>query len=640
MNYKLLFLFVIVSCTKGRYQVDMKTDDVYSKALNHYNDANNRDKQLDLRLVSINKAYELIRGRKTDTFTHKVIYRKAILHYSKIEYDSMLYFNNELLNSAKNRKDFFYLGKAYYLKAFYYDDVSFNLDSSFYYYNKSKNNFLIVKDSIEVGKKLLNMAIIQKNLSDYFGSKETITEALKFLPKKDEKYIPASYNLLATNHNYLLNFDDAILYYNKAIGRTSSLKDILVYKNNLANTYIKSKKYNLAIKQLDIVSKDTILNSMPVEKYRVYDNLAYARWLRDTVDVEIDLINFFKNRIKYNDKRGIVNSCKHLGEFYLTKDQNQAIYWLKKGMHTSKSAKNPQGELDILRLLMTLKPNSLKLKNRYIMLNDSLYKNELRAKTQFAKIRYDDKLKNEEIKELKTITKNQQLEVTVQQRQKIIYLLLGLIVIILAIFYSYYLIQKHKKDKEKEVYRTEKLISKRVHDEIANDISLLANLVGDNSSLQNPSSKKILESKLQNVYLRARDISTDISSIDLKDFKEELKNLIIQYNTGSVNVITNLEDFEWSKIADHKKIAIYRVLQELFINTKKHSNCKRITLMLKDKGVNRIITYTDDGVGFNKNKVKFNGLSNAENRIENIGGSFNFETNPDKGVKVIINIKR
>ena len=179
-----------------------------------------------------------------------------------------------------------------------------------------------------------------------------------------------------------------------------------------------------------------------------------------------------------------------------------------------------------------------------------------------------------------------------------------------------------------------------MHDEIANDISLLANFVGDNSSLQKPASKRLLESKLQNVYLRARDISTDIASIDLKDFKEELKNLIIQYNTGNIKVITNLEEFEWLKIADHKKIAIYRVLQELFINAKKHSNCNRITLMFKDKGVGRTITYIDDGIGFTKNKVKFNGIKNAENRIENIGGTFNFETGSDKGVKVIIKIKK
>ena len=94
---------------------------------------------------------------------------------------------------------------------------------------------------------------------------------------------------------------------------------------------------------------------------------------------------------------------------------------------------------------MKIKPNDLNIRDRYINLSDSLHKQELKVKTQFAKIQYDNKLKTKEIQELKILTANQQLEVTAQQRQKVIYLLLGIIVVISTIFYSYHLIQKHKK---------------------------------------------------------------------------------------------------------------------------------------------------------------------------------------------------
>ncbi len=608
----------------------------------YYKIANDKKTNLKKREQAINIAYKRLLKLKKDTFLYKVLYKKAYIHYLNGEYDSLLYYSDILEKELEFNNTNPYKPKITSLKGFYYANIAYDTDSAFYYYNQSKNIYKKLSDTIQIAKTLLNISYIQLDNSDYFGSKESVTEAIELLRKKgNEQYLPSFYHVLATNNRKLLNYEDAFFYYRKAIEKAIIKDDELLFKNNLSAAYIDVNSYNKAIAILkEIVKDSTIRIEQPKIYARALDNLAYSQWLEDSRNVNNTFQEALNIRKTHKDKLGLLASYTHLGEFYMKKNKTQAINYFIKAINTSKSIKNPKGELDALQFLMKIKSNDLNIRDRYISLSDSLHKQELKVKTQFAKIRYDDKLKNEEIKELKTITKNQQLEVTVQQRQKIIYLLLGLIVIILAIFYSYYLIQKHKKDKEKEVYRTEKLISKRVHDEIANDISLLANLVGDNSSLQNPSSKKILESKLQNVYLRARDISTDISSIDLKDFKEELKNLIIQYNTGNVNVITNLEDFEWSKVADHKKIAIYRVLQELFINTKKHSNCKRITLMLKDKGVNRIITYTDDGVGFNKNKVKFNGLNNAENRIENISGSFNFETNPDKGVKVIINIKR
>ncbi|OED44381.1 hypothetical protein AB832_02055 [Flavobacteriaceae bacterium (ex Bugula neritina AB1)] len=117
---------------------------------------------------------------------------------------------------------------------------------------------------------------------------------------------------------------------------------------------------------------------------------------------------------------------------------------------------------------------------------------------------------------------------------------------------------------------------------------------------------------------------------------EELKNLILQYNSNQVKVITNLSEFDWQMIPDYKKIAVYRVIQELFINAKKHSGCARITLMTKDVEKKRVITYTDDGIGCDISRVKTNGLINAENRMENIKGKLTFETSPRLGFRAIL----
>lgn len=631
-----MFYFACLQQDKINYNNPHKATEV--KAL--YEVSEDKSKDLKSRLNSINKAYQLLKNT-SDTLINKVLYKKAVLHYSNKEYDSLLNYNNLLLKNSKNTNSLYYQGKANYLRAFYFDDILFKPDSAFIYYNNSKNNFLQLNDSIEIGKRLLNMSYIQKNNGDYFGSKETITEALGYLlPEKNKKYIASAYNVLAISNKELLNYEDAAYYYQKAINETKFKKDFIIYNNNLGVLYTESKQYQEAINLYKKILKDSIIDDYKNQKNRIIDNLAYAVWLNDKIDVSEIFLDIFESRLQEKDNYGLISSYMHLGEFYMGINNSKSILNFQKVTSFSKMMKRPQAELQALRFLMDLKPNSLNLKNRYIYLNDSLKKQELKVKTQFAKIKYDDKLKNQEIQKLKVLSDNQQLEVSIQKRQKIIYLLLGALSIILALFYVYYLIQKHKREKENEVYRREKHISKRIHDEIANDVSVLANYVANNSNEAQTFSKEVLEDKLESIYSRARDISVDIASINLIEFTKELKNLILQYNTKDVKVITNVDDFEWQNISDFKKIAIYRVVQELLINTKKHSNCKRVTLILNDKKQNRILTYTDNGDGFDRNNIKINGLANAESRIKNIGGTFSFDTSPKNGFKAMLSIRR
>ncbi|WP_139062498.1 tetratricopeptide repeat-containing sensor histidine kinase [Aquimarina megaterium] len=640
MNYKAFILFLtpfLFSC-HNKHTTSPNLGDVHIDSIVYYYDVSKDKAQtIDSRQEAIDKAYQQVVAQQNDTLYVKVLYRKSVLHYSQKQYDSLTYYNDLLLAKAKESGDLYYTGKANYLKAYYLHAIQYSLDSSFYYYNKSKNNFLSIPDSSQVGRRLLNMAHIQQNCSDYFGSKETTTEALQYLDKqKDTNYIASAYNVLAMNNLKLLNDKDATLFYKKAIEITKDQKNLLVYKNNLGTVYIGTQEYQKAIELFKGILKDSLINKIPKQRARVLDNLAYARWRKDTLDVRNDFLKALEIRTKHNDKSGLIASYTRLGEFFLQKDSNEAISWFQKAIRISKRVKNPKGELDALQFLMRIQPNDIGIKNRYITLSDSLKKQELQVKTQFAKIRYDDRLKSEEIENLKVIMAKQRLEVSIQRTQKIIYLLAGIILLLAIAFFRYYLVQKHRKEKEIEVYETEKRISKRIHDELANDISHLTSFVEKTEDIPIVSTKELLGNKLQNIYLRARDISIETATIDIDDFEGELINLIQQYNTSDVSVITNVSEFEWTTIPDYKKIAVYRVLQELFINAKKHSHCKRITLMVKDSDKKRVIKYIDNGKGCNISTIKTNGLVNAENRIENIKGKLTFETSPEQGFRATI----
>lgn len=84
-----------------------------------------------------------------------------------------------------------------------------------------------------------------------------------------------------------------------------------------------------------------------------------------------------------------------------------------------------------------------------------------------------------------------------------------------------------------------------------------------------------------------------------------------------------------------KKIILYRVLQELMINMKKHSHSTFVILSFSEKDNGIEIVYKDNGIGLGEIESKRkNGLLNVENRIYSIAGKLTFES--EKGVKVII----
>ncbi|MFV8374138.1 hypothetical protein [Flavobacterium sp. LB1P62] len=74
--------------------------------------------------------------------------------------------------------------------------------------------------------------------------------------------------------------------------------------------------------------------------------------------------------------------------------------------------------------------------------------------------------------------------------------------------------------------------------------------------------------------------------------------MISGFNANAFNIFTNgIDTINWTTIDNHKKITVYRLLQELLVNMKKHSQCSIVKLTFK-KNENKLqIDYTDNGVG-------------------------------------------
>ncbi|WP_203256342.1 tetratricopeptide repeat-containing sensor histidine kinase [Hyunsoonleella ulvae] len=644
MNKLLFFSFIILflSCTSERKNEFFKIDIDTAKDSTsfYYYKSIQENLSFDKKRQIINKAFRLVKNNYNDTLFPEIIYQKTFFHYTLQEYDSLLFFSNFIINANLN-EDKYNLGRQYYLKAFYFSQIGHNPDSAFVNYNLSKNQFQQVRDSSWIAQNLIGMGLIQKNQNDFFGSKETITEALEYLQsKKDLKYLASSYSVLATNHRKLLNYKDAIKFYNKAIEITSSTKDKLTYKNNLAVTYIDNKQYKTAIVILDEISKDSLIVDNKKEYPRIIDNLAYAKWLSGQSKTEKPLLKALGLRIKNNDKRGQIASYTHLGEFYSKSNRMKASVYFDSVIRLSKDLKMPRAEKDAIKFLMKLFPKNVGLRDRYVFLQDSLYAQQLKVKTQFAKYKYDDKQKQESILRLQKEKAEKDLAYTKERHSKIIYLTAFVFACLMIAFAIYFfkrraevLKQQNELEKLETIYSTEAELSRKLHDDFGAKINHSMLLV------QNDSDKSKLLNTLDDLYNQSRDFSREINEVETgANYKSELFDMLSLYTSTQVKLYTTgSKSIDWSVVNDLCKTVLYKVLRELMINMVKHSKATVVKIMFKALPDGLQINYSDNGVGASKTAMYGkNGLRNTEKRIQAIGGTIIFETDRGKGFKVEI----
>ncbi|MBO0321548.1 hypothetical protein J0X14_04495 [Muricauda sp. CAU 1633] len=638
----LTFIGLSVCCTpSGKKPISRAADNIKDSVLHYYYQSLDKNLSLVQKQQKIDKSFFLAKNHLYDSIYSQILYQKNSLHLASQEYDSLQIYNKLLINHALKIGDDHMLAYQYYLMGYYFAERAHNSEEAFQNYTLSKGYFEQIGDSSGVGRNLLNMGTIQKDFNDFFGSKETLTEALQYLvPENDTVYIAQCYNLLATDHRKLLNYDDAIIYYLKAINTTNSIEDRLIYKNNLAATYIDDARYRQAVHLLDSIATESLIMKNGYEYARVLDNLAYASWLSRKEKAVDPFLQALEIRQQNNDKRGQIASYTHLGEFFSKNQHQKAQAYFDTVINLSKTIKMPRAEKDALKFLMHLEPTNFQLRDRYVFLQDSLYEQELKVKTQFAKYKYDDKLKQESILRLEKENAEKELEASRQRNQKIIYLG-GFLFVISVLGLSIYsfgqrtkrLRQKNKTDKLMATHETEAELSRRLHDGFGAGLNQTMLMV------QNDMDKSTLLDTLEGLYNQSRDFSREINEVNTgSKFREEFFEML-RFRTplNAKLLITGSKEINWAEIAPLTKTVLYKVLQELMINMGKHSEATLITISLQKVDKMLKVDYIDDGVGASVEDLNAkNGLRNTEKRIQALGGTITFDSGKGDGFRANI----
>lgn len=505
-----------------------------------------------------------------------------------------------------------------YRKAYYYYNQSF-------LFNKEQNN---TKRAVY---NLLRMAHIENLECDYIGSEATTTQAIKLFDKTIPiPYQTNAYISLGLNYMHLANYEDAESMFEKAIQITDDSLTVYIAKNNMAYSYIKEKAYQKAVQLLSEIETKKGLQESPLDYARVLDNKGIALFhLNDNIALSY-LEKAKAIRETNKDDSQVVSSYMHLAEYYEKEnDLETTTKWADKAYQSATKAFIPDDRLEALNLLFTATSNN-DLKNQYhetyIRINDSLQKARQQAKNQFAKIKYDA----------------EKAETQKQTYQLRMYGSVALLILSFAVFVLLYrlTLQRNKRKVLETQYSTETKIAKRLHDELANDVhNTIA--FAETQNLENEQNKEILLENLDTIYQRARNISNENKQINTGEaFVEQLKHMIHSYGSDTINVILNSAALQDIQLKEEIKITLYRVLQELMVNMKKHSECTLVAIAFKNNPTTLEITYSDNGKGIQNQLHTKNGLQNVENRIFSINGTITFDTEPNKGFKVKITIPK
>ena len=463
-----------------------------------------------------------------------------------------------------------------------------------------------------------------------YASEKSAIEAIALLDassNKNRKEANADigiYNHLGMVYRSIDQPQKAIDAYARALFLASQLKDSIVLLNNMANSYNELKQKDKAIAILKLAYEKSSGQENKIEIARTLDNLGHLQAKAGHPEGLPHMLQALTIRKKTKDNGQLFTSYKHLSEHYRNAgDSVLALRYATLGKETAAKVSTAYKKEAL--------SNYLKLSNnpdiaQYMSISDSIAKATLQQDNKFSSIEYNFSKEKEHTQAAKLAQEK-------QRQLKSIYQLVGICILLLAIALYLILKYRHKKEKVQQLYNTESKISKRVHDEVANDIYKI--MVKIQTS---PDTAENLLDDLETVYNKTRDISKKHSPIDLDaDFESVLIDLLKYYQSDSVNVITkNLATIDWSLLDDLKKKTIYRVLQELMTNMHKHSRATLVVITATQSGKKLKLRYTDNGVG--SVLKKGNGLLNTENRIRLVNGTIIFEVDKNEGFTVKISL--
>lgn len=664
MNKTIYILIVYFIFSFKGYGQDINS----SERVSHYL-TQSKNKVLDIkeRKTYLLKAINEIENITIDSIKNKLYHKLSYAFFQNKDSSNFRKINKKGSSLAFNLKDSLTLANHYWDLAAFHRRYKKN-DSAYFFYNSVKKILEIKKpNSKDVGRLLLYMANIQKDVKDYTGSELNTIEAIKvFDPLKDYRQLYNCYNNLGIIFNNLEEYDQAIFYHNEALKNLKKIpkKNVkeAISLNNLGIVYRNKNNHKKAISNYKkALEDDSIYYKRPTLYAILLDNIAYSKFkLNDFEGLPNLFFEALKIRDSLNIPAGIVVNKLHLSEYYLSKnDVTQSFKYANEAKELAIQIKSFDHLLDIYKLLAKIEPNDESYYlHKYIHLNDSLVKQERSIRNKFARIKFETDI---------VIDENEKLSI---QNTWIVAISTA---IIFFGFLIYVITQQRTRNKElemerqqqrtnEEIYnlmidqqdkieegrkREKERISLELHDGILGRLFGTRLSLGSLNAKDDANSKKVREqyiNELQGIEEEVRNISHELG-LDNFDKTTSYSTMIanlLEEQSKITNFKYQIEEDDrivWTDIPGHIKINIYRIIQESIQNINKYAQAENVILDFHKNEGHIILTVKDDGVGFDQDKRSSGiGLKNMKSRVTLLHGQFTINSIPGKGTSISVDV--
>lgn len=198
--------------------------------------------------------------------------------------------------------------------------------------------------------------------------------------------------------------------------------------------------------------------------------------------------------------------------------------------------------------------------------------------------------------------------------------------------------------------RERERISKDIHDGLGpllSTIKLYVNELesGDTEPEEKQEMLRHTNELINEAISSTRSISNNLSPRLIMDF-----GLVkaIESFCKKVNLVNKTRiDFDNNLVGERFdqtiEIVLYRVVTELINNSLKHAQAQKIEISLERLGEVLQLTYLDDGIGFDKEKVLNSdtggmGLKNIISRLRSVNGNYRIHSRPGAGTLVVVEL--
>jgi len=547
------------------------------------------------------------------------------------------------------------------------------------------------------------LAFINYNSSKYKKAVHYFEKALeKETSIKDRNHVGQTYFKLGTANLFLGDPIKTTKAYLKTISLFEETKDtanlIKVYDNfgvlyGNMNNYKKAEEYkiktiNLAKKIKDtflIVSGSLNLGTIYAQTERLdkaYEQYMIVKSLSKTLNNDRINHHLYKNMARYYSEKGMMDKCLEnaliayaylkdskskpekayfqafLGTIYQElKMYNKAEKHLLSSLNISEEIESESLQLNSLNPLAEISASKKEYKKAYNYARKYYTLNEKTRSENNTKIVTDLDTKYQTEKKDKELL---QQKIQLQKKETQYNYMTGFaIFLLIGAILTWFLFQQRQKRKnqeiitlkrehqiktletliegeEKERYR----IAKELHDGVNGDLSAIKFKL---SSLLEMNNKVIKEAliMIDDSCKQVRAISHNLVPPSLEKFNLLEATQEYCHNMDEVHTIKiNFQHIgETIAISKKTQVNIYRIIQELITNSIKHAKAKEINVQMSCHDKTLQITVEDNGVGYDQNDAKQNGigLSNIESRINYLNANLDVLSN-EKGTSTTIEI--